>query len=642
MITSAELIAPPEPHAEHLHGGFPEPSSLEHRRLAPVGVFPSPTGEYALEILQVPSGPTSFSAIERARPDLHGCIVLDSALRVVYVSRPLSRVLELRDEDWGQNDVLELLSPLIENQPEGQIGSQIGSQRNGWRNHAATPLRVWLEAAVAGPLAEETPALRLDFDPDRSLEASLHRIDASHWVLGLEELSAPREGHRDMFAVLYHDRLTGAANRALFEHKLDHALQRMNNGSDESVTVLFLDLDRFKSVNDTLGHGVGDSLLGLVSERLRSGLREADTLARLGGDEFAILLRDGIDEQRITELASRLIDLVRRPYLVNGHVVNVGASIGAARAPEDGRTRDQLLRSADLALYHSKSAGRGVFHFFAPSMEERAQERRAMELDLRKALVMRQFELHYQPQIDVEKGTVIGLEALLRWRHPHRGTLLPSEFLPFAEEIGLAIPIGNWVLRTASKDAAVFPDSMTIAVNVSPAQFESTEFSVAVASALNGANLPGSRLEIEVTEAILLRDSDNVRSNLQALRKMGVRVAMDSFGTGLTSLSQLVNFPFDKIKIDRSLISTTVGDAKSRAILRAISALGQSLGIATLAAGVETPEHLAHVRAEGCHSVQGFYYSKAVPARELGAVLDGLVHTTDKHLPRRHHGTDTL
>ncbi len=623
MIISAELAVTEEPL---------EPGPLESgiqpmpARIAPMAVFPSSNGEYALEILQVPSAPSAFSAIERARPDLHGCIAFDSELRVLYVSHPLREVLEFGNRSWGKIELFELLHPMIDHRRAG----------------IATPLRLWLEAALGGPQTEETPPLRLDFDPDRSLEVNLHRIGSEHWLLALVELSAPREGNRDMFAVLYHDRLTGAANRALFEHKLDLALQRLNNGSEESVTVLFLDLDRFKTVNDTLGHAIGDHLLGLVSERLRTGLRESDTLARLGGDEFAILLRDGIDEQRITELASRLIDLVRRPYLVNGHVVNVGASIGAARAPEDGRTRDQLLRSADLALYHSKSAGRGVFHFFAPSMEERAQERRAMELDLRKALVLRQFELHYQPQIDVEKGTVIGLEALLRWRHPHRGTLFPAEFLPFAEEIGLAIPIGNWVLRTACKDAMAFPEAMTVAVNISPTQFESTEFSVAIASALKHANLDGTRLEIEVTEAILLRDSSNVRANLAAMRKMGVRVAMDSFGTGLTSLSQVVNFPFDKIKIDRSLIGNTGGDLKSRAILRAISALGQSLGIATLAAGVETQEHLAHVRAEGCHSVQGFYYSRAVPVGELGAVLNQILNSTDIPLHRSQHAPDTL
>ena len=552
-----------------------------------------------------PPAAASFSASERARPDLQGCIIFDRNLQVLYLSKALGQVLEVGRSSSCEGNLLDLLSPLLDS-------SQV---------QTSVPLRPWLEANLEGLIGGDAPPMRLDFEPDRDFEVQLHRLSEMHFVLSFEELSLSRDPQRDMFSILYLDKLTGAANRALLEHKLDQALARLNTGADENVTVLFLDLDRFKAVNDTLGQASGDALLGLVSERLRSGLRESDTLARLGGDEFAILLRDSIDEQRITELASRLIELVRRPYLVNGHVVNVGASIGAARAPEDGRTRDQVLRSADLALYHSKSAGRGVFHFFAPAMEERAQERRAMELDLRKALVLRQFELCYQPQIDVENHTVIGLEALLRWRHPRRGTLLPTDFLPFAEEIGLGITIGNWVLRTACLDAVSLPASVPVAVNLSATQFDSPELSVSVASALKGAGLPGARLEVEVTEAILLRDGTNVRANLDALRRLGVRVAMDSFGTGLTSLSQAVDFPFSKIKIDRSLVKNSSADAKSRAVLHAIAALGASLGMATLAGGVETREHLAQVRAEGCHSVQGFYYSEPVPLRQLRDLL---------------------
>ena len=601
-----------------------------------VAVFPTPHVDHALDV--APSGEAfaAYSALERARPDLHGSVIFDQALKILHISKPLDAVLALGSSALST----AVLRPDHDrNQPHNVLGF-ITSLLEGGYGSADVRFRNWLEGAMAGTSAEHLAPLRVELPPQRTLELKLSRIGEACWAISIEELSAAP--HKGMFAVLFQDRLTGAANRALFEHKLDVALQALHSGVEDSVTVLFLDLDRFKAVNDTLGHGVGDALLGLVGERLRAGLRDSDVLARLGGDEFAILLRQGIDQQRISELANRLIDLVRRPYLVNGHVINIGASIGAACAPEDGRSRDQLLRSADLALYHSKSAGRGVFHFFAASMEERAQQRRAMELDLRKALVLKQFELHYQPQIDVEKQTVIGLEGLLRWRHPQRGMLLPAEFLPFAEEIGLAIPIGNWVLRTACKDAMSLPDSMTVAVNVSPVQFESAEFAFSAASALKAANLPGHRLEIEVTEEILLRDGENVRATLESLRQMGVRVAMDSFGTGLASLSQVVNFPFHKIKIDRSLIGGTENDAKSRAILRAVSALGQSLGIATLAEGVETPEHLAHVRAEGCHSVQGFYYSRAVPATELLAVLEGFAANTDTRNEWSSDGTSSF
>ncbi|MGI4830389.1 MAG: putative bifunctional diguanylate cyclase/phosphodiesterase [Janthinobacterium lividum] len=541
-------------------------------------------------------------------PCLHGSVVLDDHYRVRHISKPLRATLKAADGGQTRGkQLLEVLEPLLE---------------VGWGD-AAVRLRLWFDNLATLSVEEVVEPLVLRTEKEeRRLQLELQRVGNGYSVLAIEEFSTGHPGaSKEVFALLYRDPLTGTANRALFEHKLDAALAAFGEERGDSVTVLLIDLDRFKAVNDTLGHAIGDTLLGVVGERLLTSLRDADTLARLGGDEFGILLHDEIDESRIAELARRLIDLLQRPYLIDGHVINVGASIGAARAPEDGLTRDHLLRSADLALYHSKSAGRGVFHFFTPAMEERAHARRALELDLRKALVLKQFELHYQPQIEVEAQRVIGLEGLLRWRHPERGMLLPGEFLPLAEEIGLAIPIGNWVLRTACRDAAAWPGAITVAVNVSPVHFESPEFARSAEYALKAAHLLGSHLEIEVTEEILLRDSGNVRSTLNALRSQGVRVVMDSFGTGLASLSQVVNFPFDKIKIDRSLIGRADTDGKGRAILRAISALGQSLGIATLAEGVETPEHLAHVRAEGCHTVQGFYYSKAVPLAELDALL---------------------
>ncbi len=526
--------------------------------------------------------------------------MLNSSLRVLHISRALRTALRPNGETSSEETALEALAPLL----------------GGDQSEAAAELHRWLEGAIGGRPGDTASLILSPVPEKRKVHFDLHQLGEFSWLLSLEELSAKRE---EIFSILYKDRLTGAANRTLFEHKLDVAFEEVNQGTADGVTILSLDLDRFKAVNDTLGHAVGDALLALVGERLRTGLRDTDTLARLGGDEFAIIIQHGLEDHRVGELANRLIDLLQRPYLVDGHIVNVGVSIGIARAPEDGRSRSQLLRSADLALYHSKGAGRGMYHFFASFMEDRAQQRRLLELDLRKALLLKQFELHYQPQIDVEEKRVIGLEGLLRWRHPKRGLLLPAEFLPLAEEIGLAIPIGDWVVKTACRDAATWPETMTVAVNVSPLQFESSGFPDAVERVLKVSGLSGNRLEVEVTEEILLRDSGTVRSTLNALRLLAVRVAMDSFGTGLASLSQVVNFPFDKIKIDRSLINSSGGEGKNRAILRAISALGQSLGIATLAEGVETPEHLAHVRAEGCHSVQGFYYSPAVPASELKA-----------------------
>jgi len=301
--------------------------------------------------------------------------------------------------------------------------------------------------------------------------------------------------------------------------------------------------------------------------------------------------------------------------------MNVGASIGIAVAPRDGLTRGDLLKSADLALYYSKAAGRGVFHFFEPAMADKARQRQILEFDLRKALVLRQFELRYQAKINAEDGSILGLIALLRWHHPERGLLLPVEFMPLAEEIGLAISISEWVLKRACRDATTWSQSITVAVGVSPLQFASEKLASSVERALHSAELPGSRLEIGVTEEILLRNNSSVLKTLTALKELGVKVVMDSFGTGLASLSQVVNFPFDQINIDHSLLQATQRDAKSRAILRAIAVLGESLGIVTLAEGVETSEQLTRVRSDGGSSVQGFYCSKAVPAGELAALL---------------------
>ncbi len=480
----------------------------------------------------------------------------------------------------------------------------------------------WLDQTRIQPGGDTgSPLVFLTANGARTVHATLDPLGEQHWIAALEDVTAHLHAESEIRAIGYQDRLTGVGNRSLFEDQLDRCLERVSTKEAESAIVLFLDLDRFKVVNDTLGHAVGDTLLRTVGERLQSTLREHDTLARLGGDEFAILLADGSSKDVASTLATKIIDLVQRTFLIDGHPLNVGASIGIASAPDDGHSRNDLLKSADLALYHSKAAGRGVFHFFTPSMEEKAQHRRSLELDLRKALVLRQFELHYQPQVDVESGRITALEGLLRWRHPKRGLVLPGEFIAVAEEIGLAVPIGSWVLKTACLEAMRWPDSVTIAVNVSPLQFETEKFDRSVGQALRATGLPARRLEIEVTEDILMRDGQAVLKTLEALRNLGVRVAMDNFGTGLASLSQLVNFPFDKIKMDRTLVDRQQDGAKNRAIVRAISALGQTLGIQTLAEGVETSEHLAQVRLEGCSSVQGFYYSKAVPSSELAALL---------------------
>ncbi len=449
------------------------------------------------------------------------------------------------------------------------------------------------------------------------VDASLARIADGNWILSM----AVRPAVTGVPSKAEQDRLTGGGNRLFFEKELEAALQEMQGGTRRSVTVMFLELDRFKAVNESFGPVIGDTLLRVVSERLSTALRETDVLARLSGGMFGILLEGDADKLHATELSRRLLDLVRRPYRVAGHVINVGASVGVATAAEDGRNFTSLMRSADLALYHAKNAGQGTWNFFAPSMGERAQQRRIMELDLRKALAGEQFEVHYQPQIEVQSQTVVGMEALLRWRHPQQGLLLPGHFLDLAEELGLDVPIAEWTLRTACSQAFAWPSQLGVAVNVSSACFASERFLTVVEEALHHAHLRPERLELEITEQALMGEREAVHGRLEALRNLGVRVAIDGFGTGSASINQLVSFPFSKIKVDRSLVASKEADVKSRAVLRAVSGLGHDLSMQMMAVGVETLEHVAHARADGYASVQGFYYSDAVPAEKVAPML---------------------
>ena len=485
-------------------------------------------------------------------------------------------------------------------------------------------------AAVAGRPPEP---LTMTFGSGPSMVV-LHvaALGEDSWVASLEDVTVRRAAEADALKLAMCDPLTGLPNRALFKEQVNAALAGLTRrgmglrASDDPeqplMALMLIDLDRFKPVNDTLGHAVGDALLRLVGNRLRSILRASDVLARLGGDEFALLLSPGPDRAGLAAMAKRVVDVVGRSYLIDGHLVNVGASVGLALAPEDGVEHDGLLRNADLALYAAKNAGRGTHSFFTPEMDARALRRRELEIDLRKALPLREFELYYQPQVDLESKAVVGFEALLRWNHPTRGLVSPADFIPLAEEIGMIVPMGEWVMRAACRQAARWPDDVSVAVNVSPHQFEDTPRLVqTVAKALEASGLPGRRLEIEITESVLLRDEGAVLTALHALRSMGVRVAMDDFGTGYSSLSQLHSFPFDKIKIDRSFVKDRGDVAGQNAIIRAITALGVSLGMSTIAEGVETAEQLDRVRSEGCTSVQGYLFSRPVPVEQVEAMI---------------------
>jgi diguanylate cyclase (GGDEF)-like protein len=382
-----------------------------------------------------------------------------------------------------------------------------------------------------------------------------------------------------------------------------------------------LDLDHFKSVNDTLGHPVGDLLLKAVAERLGRCVGEDALVARLGGDEFAVIQPIAAGPNEAGELASRLIAAVAAPYEVQGNEVVIGASIGIALAPDDGETADVLLRNADMALYRAKAEGRGTSHFFESEMDRRIQARRSLELDLRKAFVNGEFELYYQPLVNLGSNAVTGFEALLRWRHPERGMVSPVEFIPLAEEIGLIVPLGEWVLRQACMQAASWPGDVKVAVNLSPAQFRSRGVVQAVISALAHSGLRPQRLELEITESVLLGETEANLATLHQLREIGTRISMDDFGTGYSSLSYLRSFPFDKIKIDRSFVRELVQRPDCVAIVRAVTGLGASLGIATTAEGVETPEQLERLRREGCTEVQGYLFSPPRPAAEIGELM---------------------
>ncbi|MGI4755305.1 MAG: putative bifunctional diguanylate cyclase/phosphodiesterase [Janthinobacterium lividum] len=419
------------------------------------------------------------------------------------------------------------------------------------------------------------------------------------------------------------DDLTGAWNRARFTAVLERSMDDLENDRVESVCALFIDLDRFKQVNDTLGHAIGDDLLKLVAKRI-SGELEAfgGSLARLGGDEFGAMLAPAPGIEALSELAQRLIDLVQRTYLIEGHVIHVGASIGIAIAPQDGLSCKELLRRSDLALYAAKSAGRGTSRFFTTELEDAANHRRANEMALRKALVLRQMTLFYQPQRNVETGRVASVKVQLSWKHPQRGFLSESEFMPLAEEIGMAVPIGEWMLKAICVEAKKWPDGPAFAVHVGAHYFEDPGFFPSVVQALAKAGLPGKSLEIEVTEEVLLRNHPSVSGTLEALQRHGVGVTLDDFGTGVASLSQLAKLPFDKIKIGRALMGLQHSDPKDRAIVRAISALGESLGVKTHAEGMESRAHLDQVRSDGCVAVQGFCCDAAVSADELRTLLN--------------------
>jgi diguanylate cyclase (GGDEF)-like protein len=453
----------------------------------------------------------------------------------------------------------------------------------------------------------------------RSIAIARRPMPDGGWVTTHEDVTESRRREARIAHMAHHDALTDLPNRVLMNERLEVVLARARQG--EVAACHLLDLDDFKNINDTLGHPAGDKLLRQVADRLRALVRGTDTIARMGGDEFAILQSGLALPAEATGLAQRVIEVVSEPYDIDGHQVVIGTSIGIAMGPTDGATPDELIRNADLALYRAKGEGRGTFSFFEPEMDGLMQARRAMETDLRKAQAAGEFELLYQPVVNLATDEISGLEALIRWRHPQKGMIPPSDFITLAEEMGLIEPISEWVLQQACTRAAQWPADLKIAVNLSPAQFRRQGLVDTVIGALAASGLPADRLELEITESSLLQNSEATLGMLYQLRELGVRIAMDDFGTGYSSLSYLQSFPFDKIKIDRSFVKDITDGVGSLNIVRAVTAMARGLGMTTTAEGVETPEQLEMIRAEGCTEMQGFLFSKPLSAHAVDELL---------------------
>ncbi|MCA6124542.1 EAL domain-containing protein [Bradyrhizobium sp. WSM 1704] len=453
----------------------------------------------------------------------------------------------------------------------------------------------------------------------RAIEIVNKPLQEGGWVATIEDITERTRTEKKIAHMAHYDALTELPNRVLFRDRLEQALQAVRPG--EQVAVMYIDIDEFKSVNDALGHQIGDELLRVIADRLRSCVGSSDVAARLGGDEFAVI-QTGIRSQTETmQLLAAIYREIRQPVDCTGHLITTDASIGIAMAPSDGLDLDQLLRNADLALYGAKSDGRRTYRFFEPGMDARAKARRSLELELRQAIADGGFELHYQPLLHLEHDRISCCEALLRWRHPERGTISPADFIPVAEETGLINELGHWVLNTACREAVNWPDHVHVAVNVSPIQFKSQTLALNVAAALAASGLAASRLELEITEAVLIRDDDAALDMLHQLRELGVRIALDDFGTGYSSLSYLQRFPFDKIKIDRAFIEDLSGAGASSTIVQAVVNIAAASDMTTTAEGVETEQQRNMLHILGCTEMQGYLFSRPVAATEIRKLL---------------------
>ncbi|OAF17236.1 PAS-domain containing protein [Bradyrhizobium neotropicale] len=536
-----------------------------------------------------------------------GLCMLDSSLRVIVCNR---RYIEM----YGLSP--DIVKPGVSMREIMEHSCSLGIHPN------TTAARLY--ADYVERLREGEHTLHRHLSDGRIIKLNHKRMEHGGWVVTYEDVTERHKAQARVAHMARHDSLTDLPNRTLFREKMGEGLNQVAIAGG-AMAVLCFDLDNFKTVNDRLGHAAGDRLLRWVAARLKENVGEHDTVARLGGDEFAVLQR-APQPQSAEQLARRLVEIIGRPPPLENQSIHIGVSIGIAIAPDHGLDADELMKCADLALYQAKARGRGAYQLFEPEMEEEARSRHALEHDLRGALEGRQFHLVFQPQVRLDTSELTGFEALLRWNHPTRGLVSPAEFIPIAEENGLIVPIGEWALRAACATAASWPD-VAVAVNLSPVQFRSRGLVAMVTNALAEAGLPPRRLELEVTETALLDDSEATIEILHQLRALGVRVSLDDFGVGYSSLSYLRKFPFDRIKIDRSFVGTLGESPESIAIVRTIASLGAVLGVETTAEGVETVEQLDFVRECGCTAVQGYYFGKPCPTAEVRGVIERLSAT---------------
>jgi diguanylate cyclase (GGDEF)-like protein len=453
---------------------------------------------------------------------------------------------------------------------------------------------------------------------ERALAEQLHKLENINRELE-NEIAQRKISDARIQQMAHHDSLTGLSNRSYFRDQLTRSFDRVEQDGG-SFDLLFIDLDQFKLINDSLGHRIGDLLLATIGERLKRAVNEDDTVARLGGDEFAII-RFAKRPEDTNLLVDRVMKAVALPYDIEGHRLFITSSIGIARAPDDGNDPELLLANADLALYRAKAEGRGRRRFFEAEMNERVRARQLLERDLRTATSEDQFELNYQPQLNLSSGRISGFEALLRWRHPERGLIPPLDFIPLAEDTGLIVPVSQWLLGEACREARTWPDDIKLAVNLSPVHFRSGTLVHDVVGALSLSGLEPSRLELEITESVLLDDNKTTMQALHELRRWGVGISIDDFGTGYSSFTYLRMFPFDKIKIDQSFVRDLPTKKDSTAIVRAIIGVASTLGMVTTAEGVETQEQLTYLQAEGCTEVQGYLISRPLLTTDVRRIL---------------------